>query len=176
LINYAKEKSTNNSVGLSLIPEIEPVIKEKKQVDGQMQKVIVRNIQTGVLKLNLFARQIRGLHVNEAMAQMQLSPKMKSKIVLKAIKHGINLFKVNQKIEPTHLYIHEAYVTRGFYLKKMDIKGRGRQGVMYKPRSHLNLVLVQNFTPKTKMEKEKDKFLKYLNNTTVKFKKVRSFP
>jgi hypothetical protein len=70
----------------------------------------------------------------------------------------------------------EAYVTRGMYQKKMDIKGRGRHGIMFKPKSHLNLTLVEEPNHKSEVQKRKEKFINFLQSSTIKYKKIRSFP
>lgn len=130
------------------------------------------------------------------MAQMSLSPKMKSNYIRQALFQGLSHAQHNRDIPSDHLYvrklptlvffffktanftkkIEEAYVTRGPYRKKLDIKGRGRQGIMFKPCSHFYLTLVNDPEHRTKEQKKKDKIMNFLGNTTIKYYKIRAFP
>lgn len=82
-------------------------------------------------KLNLLGRQISGLQLDAAILQMRFSPKKAAKEALEV------LCKIRLKIQgegarPAEFYIKQIDVGRGTYLKRMDFKGRGRFGIMWK--------------------------------------------
>ncbi|PHH71724.1 hypothetical protein CDD82_6351 [Ophiocordyceps australis] len=118
---------------------------------------------TSTKKLCMLSRQIAGMPVDKAIAQMRWSKKKYSKEILyyleeardlAIVKHGMGLGKVNGELfkeprkiltkegkwiqiaDPTSIYIAQSWVGRGSWLgKRRDYKGRGRMGVIKRPSS-----------------------------------------
>mmetsp|Transcript_44592 Transcript_44592/g.141999 ORF Transcript_44592/g.141999 Transcript_44592/m.141999 type:complete len:85 (+) Transcript_44592:80-334(+) len=44
-------------------------------------------------------------------------------------------------MDDSKLFVFEAYVGKGRYLKRVDIKAKGRQGIRHKKQCHLTVVL-----------------------------------
>lgn len=99
-------------------------------------------------KLNLLGRQISRLSLPTAIAQMKFSPKKAAKdvhqLLLQAQARIVNLpsklddatIQVN---DPAKFIVQQALVGKGPYLKRIDIKGRGRHGVIWRLHSFLRL-------------------------------------
>ena len=99
-------------------------------------------------KLNLLGRQISRLPVPMAIAQMKFSPKKAAKevhqLLLQAQARIVHLpaklddstIQIN---DPSKFIVQQALVGNGPYLKRIDIKGRGRHGVIWRPHSFLRL-------------------------------------
>eukprot|EP00455_Lapot_gusevi_P017222 TRINITY_DN1912_c0_g1_i10.p1 TRINITY_DN1912_c0_g1~~TRINITY_DN1912_c0_g1_i10.p1 ORF type:complete len:135 (+),score=21.10 TRINITY_DN1912_c0_g1_i10:106-510(+) len=89
-------------------------------------------------------RRVRGLSVNEAMAQMMLHRKQRSKVIYRILRnakdHAINNFG----LDPAKLYVAEAIVNKGTHLKRMIPHAKGRAGIMIKRYCRLT-VLVQEW-------------------------------
>lgn len=82
-------------------------------------------------KLNMVARQVQDLPLDAALLQMKFSPKRAAQVVsdvLTRIKAEI----VRYGGDPAYYYVKEATVGRGTYLKRIDIKGRGRHGIQWR--------------------------------------------
>lgn len=90
-----------------------------------MQSAYVRG---STQKMTDVARQIIGLPLDAALLQMRFSVKKKAVTVmhlLSTIKSSI----MRQGGNPAYYYIKSATVGRGTYLKRLDIKGRGKFGI-----------------------------------------------
>ena len=96
-------------------------------------------------KLNLLGRQISRLPVPTAALQMKFSVKKAAKEVnslLLQAQSRITKFdpmEGRQVIDPSKFIVQQALVGSGPYLKRIDIKGRGRHGVIWRPHSFMRL-------------------------------------
>lgn len=91
-------------------------------------------------KLNMLAQQVNGKPIDFAILQMQFSAKraarrIRSTLVL-ARDHA-----AAKGMDPRTLVVSEAWVTKGTFLARLEIKGRGRAGIMHHPRSRMHIVL-----------------------------------
>jgi len=113
-------------------------------------------------KLNLLARQIAGLPIDEAIVQMQFSHKKASKWIKRELIEGRNRAVESSKaMDRSKLVVAEAYVNKAkFGPKQIDIKARGLFGIKRKPFARLVFVLKPG---QSKEEKERKKLNKYLS-------------
>eukprot|EP00036_Acanthoecidae_sp_10tr_P009628 CAMPEP_0182926714 /NCGR_PEP_ID=MMETSP0105_2-20130417/12225_1 /TAXON_ID=81532 ORGANISM="Acanthoeca-like sp., Strain 10tr" /NCGR_SAMPLE_ID=MMETSP0105_2 /ASSEMBLY_ACC=CAM_ASM_000205 /LENGTH=227 /DNA_ID=CAMNT_0025064617 /DNA_START=21 /DNA_END=701 /DNA_ORIENTATION=- len=103
----------------------------------------IRNNDTSVWKLNLVAKLVRGMSVDNAITQMKFSPKKAAKFVLRgiyqarsnAIKEGID--------DPSKMYVSESYPTKGHNTKGIRFHGRGRTGRVVHPKTHYFCILAE---------------------------------
>lgn len=56
---------------------------------------------------------------------MKFSRKRRATIVKATVQNAVNLADIRYNIEPENLKISEAFVTKGKYLKRLRIMGRG---------------------------------------------------
>lgn len=89
-------------------------------------------------KLNELGRQIAGLPLDAAILQMRFSPKKPAKEVLELL-CKIRLSLEGKGARPSEFYVRMATVGRGTYIKRIDIKGRGRFGIMWKGHRFMRL-------------------------------------
>ncbi len=82
-------------------------------------------------KLNAVARQVQDLPLDAALLQMKFSPKRAAQIVADVLTR-IKVEIVRYGGDPAYYYVKEANVGRGTYLKRIDIKGRGRHGIQWR--------------------------------------------
>jgi len=102
-------------------------------------------------KVRLVADLIRNLCVNEAEAQLLLSPKRGARPLLKLLRSGIDIALKQKKMKYENLWIKEIKVDSGPVLKRYRARARGAVNTIQKKSSHITLVL---------QEKE-EKYLKY---------------
>ncbi|RUP50963.1 ribosomal protein L22/L17 [Jimgerdemannia flammicorona] len=114
------------------------------------------NFKASPQKLNMLARQIRGLPVQEAINQMQFSNKRVSTKIL----HNLAFARTNAEkqkgmvpkntvVEPVeeciltlpYLISAQAWVGKGKYIRRIKIHGRGRFGMVHHPTAHIKFIL-----------------------------------
>lgn len=104
-------------------------------------------IRTGLFrvsaqKLNMLGRQISGLPLSTAILQMQFSPKGAARNVHGLLMQAQSRIKLSpEKADPARFVIQQALVGKGPYLKRLDIKARGRHGIIWHPHTFLRLQL-----------------------------------
>jgi large subunit ribosomal protein L22 len=113
---------------------------------------VLRGTKGSPKKFSAFLRVIRGLRVEDALIQCDMSPKRVAKtvgkVILSAIGNGVN----NQGLDRDRLVISEAVVGKGQYLRRVSMHGRGRSGTMHRPRSHVTIKLEENDTVKSRVQ------------------------
>lgn len=91
-------------------------------------------------KLNALARQIRGKPVDYAILQMQFSSKRAARRVRSTLVMARD-HAAAKGMDMRQLLVSQSWVTKGLYHARLDIKGRGRFGIMHHPQAQLNVVL-----------------------------------
>ena len=106
-------------------------------------KAIARNIRVSPQKLNLVAQLIRGKKVATALADLQFSRKRIAVDVKKCLESAIANAENNHDLDVDDLVVAEAHVGNGIVMKRFAPRGRGRSGRVYKPFSHLTIIVRQ---------------------------------
>ncbi len=106
-------------------------------------KAITRNIRVSPQKLNLVAQLIRGKKVATALADLQFSRKRIAVDVKKCLESAIANAENNHDLDVDDLIVAEAHVGKAMVLKRFHPRGRGRSGRIFKPFSHLTIVVRQ---------------------------------
>jgi large subunit ribosomal protein L22 len=106
-------------------------------------KAITRNIRISPQKLNLVAQLIRGKKVATALADLQFSRKRIAKDVKKCLESAIANAENNHDLDVDDLVVAEAHVGKAMVLKRFHPRGRGRSGRIFKPFSHLTIIVRQ---------------------------------
>jgi ribosomal protein L22 len=90
-------------------------------------------ITTSPRKLNDVARLIQKKPIDWAILQAQMSDKRVAKGRVKSMLCLARDHAVAKGLDREKLIVRRAWVTKGVYLKRLDIKGRGRFGVKMRP-------------------------------------------
>ena len=106
-------------------------------------KAITRNIRVSPQKLNLVAQLIRGKKVATALADLQFSRKRIAVDVKKCLESAIANAENNHDLDVDDLVVAEAHVGKAMVLKRFHPRGRGRSGRIFKPFSHLTIIVRQ---------------------------------
>ena len=103
------------------------VLKPKAETRLYPEKVwsVSKFIRGSTLKTAMVGRQIQGLPLDGALVQMHFSAKKPALQITK------ELLSLKEKIKGSdeEYYVSQTIVGRGTYLKRIDIKGRGRAGI-----------------------------------------------
>ena len=116
--------------------------RERTLSDNEAQAV-ARMIRVSPQKLNLVAQLIRGKKVATALADLQFSRKRIAYDVKKCLESAIANAENNHDLDVDDLIVAEAHVGKGLVLKRFSPRGRGRSGRIFKPFSHLTIIVRQ---------------------------------
>ena len=120
------------------------------------QTTKLRYLRIAPRKVRLVANSIKGLSVNEAEAQLLMSPKRPSFALIKLLRSAVANAKHNSQLSPERLFIKEIRVDQAPMLKRYMPRAMGRASRIQKKGSHIILVLAESEklrTPRFKIEK-----------------------
>lgn len=121
-----------------------------KVKDGSSKPVTVQAIKKGIKqspkKVNLVAKLVRGMRVEDALLQLQVTVKRAAKTVYQVIHSARANAAHNHELDSDRLLVAEAFVGKGLYLKRVSYHAKGRSGIMVRPRCRLTVV-VRETTP-----------------------------
>ena len=95
-------------------------------------------------KVRLVASSLRGLSVNEAEAQLLISPKRSSEPIIKLLRSAVANAKHNNQLNADTLFIKEIRVDQGPMLKRFLPRAMGRATPLQKKSSHVILILAES--------------------------------
>ncbi|ORZ14662.1 ribosomal protein L22/L17 [Absidia repens] len=117
---------------------------ENKEVTDKQYHWSSANFKTSPQKLNMIARQIRNLPVDEAIRQLQYSPKRSAKKIL----HNLAFAKKNaqEQKDMKQLVVAQAWVGKGRFIRRVNPHGRGQFGLMQHKEAHMKFILKEAST------------------------------
>ncbi|MEM9726038.1 MAG: 50S ribosomal protein L22 [Pseudomonadota bacterium] len=98
-----------------------------------------RMLKTSPQKLNLVAAQIRGLPVNDALAELTFSKRRIAQDVKKTLQSAVANAEHNHGLDVDELMVAEAWVGKNLVLRRGRPRGRGRFGRLLKPFSEITI-------------------------------------
>jgi large subunit ribosomal protein L22 len=104
-------------------------------------KAVSRNLRISPQKLNLLAQLIRGKKVAAALADLEFSRKRIARDVRKCLESAIANAENNHDLDVDDLIVVQAHVGKGLVMKRHEPRARGRVGKIFKPFSHLTIVV-----------------------------------
>jgi large subunit ribosomal protein L22 len=107
---------------------------------NKTSRASIRNLNIAPRKVRLVADLIKGMGVNDALAQLQLLNKRSSHPITKLIKSSMANAKI-KGLDVNHLIVDTITVDKGKILKRSLSRGRGRVTPIQKKQSHVNLIL-----------------------------------
>uniref|UniRef100_A0A665TP73 Large ribosomal subunit protein uL22m n=1 Tax=Echeneis naucrates TaxID=173247 RepID=A0A665TP73_ECHNA len=132
-----------------------------------------RQIKYSKDKMWYLAKLIRGMSIDEAVAQLEFSDKKGAKIMKEVLLEAQEMAVKNHNVEyKSNLYVAESYSGKGKYLKRIRYHGRGMFGIMDKVYCHYFVKLVEGPPPKpeqkaTGFDKAKEYVQKLKNRTII---------
>ncbi len=100
-------------------------------------------IRVSPQKLNLVAQLIRGKKVATALTDLQFSRKRIAIDVKKCLESAIANAENNHDLDVDDLIVAQAHVGKAMVMKRWSPRGRGRSGKIFKPFSHLTIIVRQ---------------------------------
>ncbi|XP_018426617.1 PREDICTED: 39S ribosomal protein L22, mitochondrial [Nanorana parkeri] len=131
-----------------------------------------RQIKYSPDKLWYLAKLIKGMSIDQAIAQLEFSDKKGAKIMKEVLLEAQELAVRSHHVEyKSNLHIAESLSGKGTYLKRIRYHGRGRFGIMDKVYCHYFVKLVEGPPPPkeqpiTGFDQAKD-YVQQLRNRTI---------
>ncbi|KAM8741365.1 large ribosomal subunit protein uL22m [Acanthopagrus schlegelii] len=130
-----------------------------------------RQIKYSKDKMWYLAKMIRGMSIDEAIAQLEFNDKKGAKIMKEVLLEAQEMAVKNHNVEyKSNLYVAESFSSKGQYLKRIRYHGRGMLGIMDKVYCHYFVKLVEGSPPKTVEKTSFDQAKEYvqsLKNRTI---------
>ncbi|XP_056253221.1 39S ribosomal protein L22, mitochondrial [Seriola aureovittata] len=113
-----------------------------------------RQIKYSKDKMWYLAKMIKGMSIDEAVAQLEFNDKKGAKIMKEVLLEAQEMAVKNHNVEyKSNLYVAESYSGKGRYLKRIRYHGRGMFGIMDKVYCHYFVKLVEGSPPKPEQKK-----------------------
>lgn len=109
-------------------------------------QAILKNIKQSPKKVNLVAALVRGMRVEDALLQLQVTVKRAAKTVYKVIHSARANATHNHGLDPDRLLVAEAFVGKGYFQKRISYHAKGKCGIKVRPECRLTVV-VRELTP-----------------------------
>lgn len=116
--------------------------KSRSLADNEARSV-VRNLRISPQKLNEVAGLIRGQSADKALSVLSFSRRRIANDVKKALQSAIANAENNHSLDVDRLVVREAYVGKGLVMKRFRARARGRGSRIFKPFSHLTIVVAE---------------------------------
>ena len=117
--------------------------KRERALPENEAMAVARMLRVSPQKLNLLAQLIRGKKVAAALADLEFSRKRIAKDVRKCLQSAIANAENNHDLDVDELIVAQAHVCKALVLKRFMARGRGRGARVFKPFSHLTIVVRQ---------------------------------
>ena len=115
--------------------------KNPRRVDDKSAIARLRMIKGSHRKLNLVAQLIRNKPVFQALDALRFCEKRIADDVKKLLDSAVANAENNHGLDIDNLIVTEATVGREMIMKRIDIKGRSRRGIIKKPFSNMRVVV-----------------------------------
>ncbi|KAF3442769.1 hypothetical protein FNV43_RR16686 [Rhamnella rubrinervis] len=114
-------------------------------------QAVLKGIKQSPKKVNLVAALVRGMRVEDALLQLQLTVKRASKTVYQVIHSARANATHNHGLDAERLLVAEAFVGKGFFKKRVSYHAKGKCGIKVRPECRLTVV-VRETTPEEEAE------------------------
>ncbi|XP_042476803.1 39S ribosomal protein L22, mitochondrial-like [Macadamia integrifolia] len=114
-------------------------------------QAVLKGIKQSPKKVNLVAALVRGMRVEDALLQLQVTIKRAVKTVYQVIHSARANATHNHGLDPDRLLVAEAFVGKGFFKKRVSYHSKGRSGIKVRPECRLTVV-VREMTPEEEAE------------------------
>ncbi len=104
-------------------------------------KAIAKYVRMSSMKVGVVLDLIRGKDVNEAFAILNYTPKDAAEVVNKVLKSAVANAENNMNLDPSRLFVAEAYACSGPTLKRFRPHAQGRAFRINKRTSHVTVIV-----------------------------------
>lgn len=143
----------------------------KEEGEKRAVQAVIKKIKQSPKKVNLVAALVRGMRVEDAMLQLEVTQKRAAVTVKNAIHSARCNASFNHGLDRNRLFIAEAFVGKGKYLKRISYHAKGRSGIMHHPSCRLTII-VKEMSPEQEAELARYRTLTFRERAKFKSKLV----
>ncbi|XP_024121578.1 39S ribosomal protein L22, mitochondrial isoform X2 [Oryzias melastigma] len=122
-----------------------------------------RQIKYSKDKMWYLAKMIRGMSIDEAVAQLEFNDKKGAKIMKEVLLEAQEMAVKTHNVEyKSNLHVAESFSSKGKYLKRIRYHGRGMFGIMDKVYCHYFVKLVEGPPPRPEQKTGLDQAREYV--------------
>lgn len=110
-------------------------------MSAKTAKAVYKKLRVSPQKLNLIAKQIRGLKADKALNLLAFSPKRSAADVHKTLMSAVANAENNHEMDVDRLIVSEAHVGQGLAMKRFRPRAKGRASRIKKMFSHLTVIV-----------------------------------
>ncbi|MCO5562474.1 hypothetical protein L7F22_016101 [Adiantum nelumboides] len=119
---------------------------QSKKVAGEVDRnrpvqAVLKKIKESPKKVNLVAALVRGMRVEDALLQLAVLQKRAASTVKRVVSNARANATHNHGLNGDRLYVAQAFVGKGRYLKRISYHGKGRSGIMHHPSCRLTVIV-----------------------------------
>ena len=112
-----------------------------RHLDDESALAQVRYLRMTPMKCRRVIDLVRGMPVQAALDQLRFQPQAASEPIAKVIASAAANAQHNKQLDPSRLYISQAYVDEGPTLKRFRPRAQGRAYRIRKRTSHITVVV-----------------------------------
>jgi large subunit ribosomal protein L22 len=112
-----------------------------RHLDDESALAQVRYLRMTPMKCRRVIDLVRGMDVQPALDQLRFQPQAASEPIAKVIASAVANAQHNKQLDPSRLYIAQAYVDEGPTLKRFRPRAQGRAFRIRKRTSHITVVV-----------------------------------
>ncbi|KAL6272431.1 hypothetical protein ACE6H2_023123 [Prunus campanulata] len=115
----------------------------------------LKGIKMSPNKVNLVAKLVRGMRVEDALLQLQVTDKQAVKTVYQALHSARADATYNHGLDPERLLVAGAFVGKGFlgfHKNRLYYHGKSNNGTKVRPNNHQLMVTLREITPEEEGE------------------------
>lgn len=156
---------------LTMVPS-KPDEESSAEVDRKRPvQAVLKKIKESPKKVNLVAALVRGMRVEDALMQLAVLQKRAAKTVKRVVANARANATHNHSLNGDRLFVAEAFVGKGRYLKRLSYHAKGRSGIMHHPSCRLT-VIVKELSDEQEAEIAKYKTMTFRERAKVKTKLI----
>ncbi|KAG6628202.1 50S ribosomal protein L22, chloroplastic-like [Carya illinoinensis] len=104
-------------------------------------QAVLKGIKQSPKKVNLVAALVRGMRVEDALLQLQVTVKRAAKTVYQVIHSARANATHNYGLDPDRLLVAESFVGKGLFKKRVSYHAKGKCGIKVRPECRLTVVV-----------------------------------
>jgi len=116
-------------------------IDSKTSVKEKKVRAFTKYLRISPQKLNIVAKLIRGLKVEQALKRLSFSKKRISYDIKKLLMSAVANAQNNHGLDIDGLFVSEAFVGKSIVMKRLMYKSKGKGEQMHKPFSNMTIIL-----------------------------------
>lgn len=114
---------------------------KKKGTVNEVSRATLQGARISAQKARLVVDLIRGKGIEDAINALRFLPKKGARMTQKLLESAMHNAREQKGADIDRLFVSEAYVDRGMFMKRFMPRAQGRATPIHKPSAHITVVL-----------------------------------